>query len=77
MEIDKNILAAALSATARKRGNEQVLTVYGRTLDEIHTSRLMREQWESYQKKNSYAAGIGWDDVITDIRTLCDSCIEQ
>lgn len=77
MEIDKNILAAALSATARKRGNEQALTVYRRTLDEIHTSRLMREQWESYQKKNSYAAGIAWDDVISDIRTLCDSCIEQ
>ena len=76
MEIDKNILAAALAATSRKRGNEHILTVYGRTLDEIHSSRLMREQWESYQKKNSYAAGIGWDDVITDIRTLCDSCIK-
>ena len=57
LEIDKATLAAALTATARKR-----------------ISPLMREQWERYQGKNNYAAGIVWDDVISDIRALCDDC---
>ena len=74
LEIDKATLAAALTATARKRGSEQVLVLYERTLDEIRISPLMREQWERYQGKNNYAAGIFWDDVISDIRALCDDC---
>lgn len=74
LEIDKATLAAALTATARKRGSEQVLVLYERTIDEIRISPLMREQWERYQGKNNYAAGIVWDDVISDIRALCDDC---
>lgn len=74
LEIDKATLAAALTATARKRGSEQALALYERTLDEIQISPLMREQWERYQGKNNYAAGIVWDDVISDIRALCDDC---
>lgn len=74
LEIDKATLAAALTATARKRGSEQVLALYERTLDEIRISPLMREQWKRYQEKNNYAAGIVWDDVISDIRALCDDC---
>ena len=74
LEIDKATLAAALTATARKRGSEQALALYERTLDEIRISPLMREQWEKYQGKNNYAASIVWDDVISDIRALCDDC---
>ena len=74
LEIDKATLAAALTATACKRGSEQALVLYERTLDEIRISPLMREQWERYQGKNNYAAGIFWDDVISDIRALCDDC---
>ena len=74
LEIDKATLAAALTATARKRGSEQALALYERTLDEIRISPLMREQWERYQGKNNYAASIVWDDVISDIRALCDDC---
>lgn len=74
LEIDKATLAAGLTATARKRGSEQALALYERTLDEIRISPLIREQWERYQGKNNYAAGIVWDDVISDIRALCDDC---
>lgn len=74
LEIDKATLAAALTATARKRGSEQALALYERTLGEIRISPLMREQWKRYQEKNNYAAGIVWDDVISDIRALCDDC---
>lgn len=76
MEIDANILAAALAATSRKRESEQLLPHYAAILNDIEASPVMRKEWESYQKKNSYAAGIGWVDVISDIRTLCDSCIK-
>lgn len=74
LEIDKATLAAALTATARKRGSEQALALYERTLDEIRISPLMREQWERYQGKNNYAESIVWDEVISDIRALCDDC---
>lgn len=76
MEIDTKILAAALAATSRKRESEQLLPRYTAILNDIEASFAMRKQWESYQKKNSYAVGIGWNDVITDIRNLCDSCIQ-
>ena len=37
--IDRNTLSAALAATCRKRESETILPEYGRTLDEIYTSR--------------------------------------
>lgn len=75
MKIDTKILAAALVATCRKRDSEKVLPEYRHILDEIETNAIMREFWESYQKKNGYAAGIAWETVMNAIRTLCDSCI--
>ena len=75
MEIDTKTLAAALAATCRKRDSEKVLPEYRRILDEIEANAAMREFWESYQKKNSYAAGIAWETVMNAIRVLCDSCI--
>lgn len=75
MEIDTKTLAAALTATCRKRCSENILPEYEHTLDEIHASRVMRGLWDSYQKKNSYAAGIAWETVMNAIRVLCDSCI--
>ena len=75
MEINTKTLANALKATCRKRSSEKVLPEYRRILDEIEANFTMREFWESYQKKNSYAAGIQWETVMNAIRALCDSCI--
>ena len=75
MQMHKATLAAALAATCRKRKSETVLPDYGRILDEISASSVMRGLWDSYQKKNSYAAGIAWETVMNAIRDLCDSCI--
>lgn len=77
MKINYDTLCAALTATCRKRESERVLNEYQRILEEIHTSRAMKEFWKSYQKKNSYAAGIEWDAVMKAIRFLCDTCIKQ
>ena len=75
MKIDTKTLAAALAATCRKRDSEKVLPEYRRILDEIEENAAMREFWESYQKKNSYATGITWETMMNAIRALCDSCI--
>lgn len=75
VEIDTKTLAAALAATCHKRDSEKVLPEYRRILDEIETNAAMREFWERYQKKNSYAAGIAWETVMNAIRVICDSCI--
>lgn len=75
IEINTKTLATALKATCHKRSSERVLPEYRRILDEIEANFTMREFWESYQKKNSYAAGIQWETVMNAIRALCDSCI--
>lgn len=75
IKIDRKILAAALAATCRKRDSEKVLPEYRRILNEIEANATMWEFWESYRKKNSYAAGIAWETVMNAIRVLCDSCI--
>ena len=75
--IDRNTLSAALAATCRKRESETILPEYGRTVDEISTSRVMRGLWENYQRKNNYAAGITWETVLNSVRSLCDACIPQ
>lgn len=77
MKINYDTLFAALTATCRKRESERVLNEYQRILDEIQTSRAMKEFWQNYQKRNSYAAGIEWDAVMKAIRFLCDTCIKQ
>lgn len=75
MKIDTRTLAAALIATCRKRGSEKVLPEYRFILDEIEVNSTMREFWDNYQKRNSYAAAITWEKVMNAIRVLCDSCI--
>lgn len=75
LQIDRTTLAAALAATCRKQNSEPVLPDYGRILDEISASSVMRGLWDNYQKKNNYAAGITWKIVMNAIRALCDSCI--
>lgn len=74
-EIDKKILAAAITATCHKRKSEEMLPEYHSILDSIETNPTMQESWKSYQRKNSYAVDVTWEMVINAIRILCDSCI--
>lgn len=73
--INRRILAAALTATSHKRNHKNILLEYEHILDELEVSRTMRELWDSYQKKNSYAEGISWNNVIHAARNLCKGCI--
>ena len=72
--IDIVVLTAALHATCHKRESEQLLPRYEMILDQIENSKAMSQLWRNYQEKNSYAADINWDTVVTSIRTLCGFC---
>lgn len=76
LKIDDKVLSAALAATSHKRKSENILPEYRRILDELEASRTMRELWNSYQQKNSYAAGISWDTALNATRVLCAVCIK-
>lgn len=75
LKIDCRILKDALAATSRKRNSHNILLKYTQILDELEASGMMRELWVSYQKKNSYADGISWNEVIYAVRVLCKDCI--
>lgn len=75
LQINFSVLENALTATCRKRESETALTDYSRRLDDIEESPVLQKHWENYQKKNSYAAGIGWREVMKAIRILCTKCI--
>jgi len=40
-------------------------------LEEIQLSSDMAALWKNYQRKFDYAAGIGWEDVMQSVKTLC------
>lgn len=63
-EIDYPILNAALDATSRKRGSEKVMAESELIIRELLEDGSMRAQWLGYQKKNEYADGISWNEVI-------------
>ena len=37
----------------------------------------MQELWLNYQRKNSYAAGISWKEVLQAVSDLCTVCMEK
>lgn len=75
--IDTYILTAALQATCRKRESEHILSRYASILNELQASEAMRDLWRNFQKRNSYALGITWENVMTSVHSLCDTSIEQ
>lgn len=67
---DPASLRAAFTATCAKRG-----TTFSREegvliLQEVRRNGDMQKLWRNYQKKYSYAAGLGWDTVMDSVTTL-------
>ena len=69
-EIDKDMLNAALSATAQKRGSLPLLREAESILGAIEASADLRQQWHAYQRKYKYAEPYDWDAVICSVRSL-------
>lgn len=75
--IDTDILFASLRATCRKRESENILPKYAVILNELQASEAMRDLWQNFQNRNSYASGITWENVMASVRSLCDTSIKQ
>ena len=66
-------LRAALMATAQKRGTAKYLPDALDVFDEVEANANMEKLWLAYQKKFSYADGIGWHAVMDSVRKLYKS----
>lgn len=74
LKINHQMLAAALTATCKKRGAENALWDYKIILDELNKSCVMRKLWDRYCEKNSYAAEINWENAVCAVKYLCEIC---
>jgi len=62
--VDKELFAAALNATARKRASLTALQDQRKILQAIGSDHPIRQRWDLYCKENFYANNIKFDDVI-------------
>ena len=62
--IDREVFAAALSATAQKRSSFSALQDKQNILSMLRSDSTMRQRRERYAKENYYAMGIEFDEVI-------------
>lgn len=68
--IDFNRLKEAFAATCQKR-KSQTVAINGITiLNEISDNQSMKELWQRYQQKFSYAEEISWDMVMKSVINL-------
>ena len=75
--IDEKIFVRALKNTFIKRNSEEMLVDYKQILDEIKSSERIKGQWNTYARKNIYAKGIEFEDIIVKIRKILDEPIIQ
>lgn len=68
--VSKDILSAALSATAEKRGTVKLMSDAEKIMTEIEDNADMQNLWNNYRGKFSYAADISWGDVCRAVRTI-------
>ena len=69
-EIDKDMLGAALSATAEKRGSLHLLNDTESVLCAIEASSDLRQLWQTYRRKYKYAERYDWSTIIRSVRGL-------
>lgn len=65
--VDKELFAAALNATARKRASLTALQDQRKILQAIRMDHPIRQRWDLYCKENFYANNIKFDDVINSL----------
>lgn len=72
LNIDFNLLKAALLATTTKRGSADVVKDYHRIMEAVKHSAIMQKQWDNYQKDFDYAKDILFTDICTVVTNLMD-----
>jgi predicted nucleotidyltransferase component of viral defense system len=69
-ELDLEKLAAALDATAQRRGSTKILERYRDIMQTVKSSEVMQKQWENYRKDFTYAADIAFEDTCDAVERL-------
>ncbi len=70
--IEFNLLKAALNETVEKRGSTAVVRDYGKIIDTVRNSEIMKKQWDNYKKDFEYAMGIAFEDTCDIVVKLMD-----
>lgn len=71
-EVDRLNLKKACEATFKYRGTEYNINNIFETLNKIESDTEMKNRWHLYTKKNSYAQGITFEDLINVIKNIVD-----
>ena len=73
--IDEKIFNLALENTFSKRNSTEMLADYKQILGEIKNYERIKNQWNIYSKKNIYANGIEFEDIINKIEEFLDESV--
>lgn len=77
LQIDTEVLRDAIVSTSRKRKSEEKIVNYKEVLKEISDSTVMKAQWSTFAKKNSYVGEAEWDEVLHSVIHLFDRIFEK
>jgi predicted nucleotidyltransferase component of viral defense system len=77
-DINWYLFGTAFRKTAEKRCRYKRLKETGHeNIAEIEKSIVLREQWTKYQKKNSYASDLNWEQVLKSVQMLYSRAFEN
>lgn len=68
--IEHELLSEAVRKTSEKRGSVSVLPDGQAILEEVRLDNGLERHWLNYQRKNSYADDITWEDINVSLRNL-------
>lgn len=70
--INDKILKEAIINKFKERGTTEYLSNLQKSISDIETSDDLKELWENYQNKFSYAEDISYDDIMKAIKKIAD-----
>ena len=77
VNIDMSQLREAIAATSHRRGGEMKIENYQEALLEIQSSNAMKNQWDAYQRRNSYVGELDWKTVFVCVESICRGVIAE
>ncbi len=68
--VEISTLEMALRETAEKRGTYNRIKEFNHVIEIIELSDIMRQRWDNYSKKFSYAEGIKFEEICLAIKNI-------
>ena len=69
-EVDSNVLRAALTATAEKRGSLAAMSSYREMMAQVSSDAVMLGRWAAYARRYSYVGNITLQEVCGTVLTI-------